>query len=232
MKRTIITGILVAFLMVAAFIGIAIYLTPPPVSGDLSRAYVRMVKEQVLTQWACTQVSEREPFMLWLIDRFSPEDAALIKQGRIWKDELKAKEDEGTLTVAERNRLYSGYYYDTQDKYEHSIRVRVGNFTKPECEAECSHPYMSITGAELAYEDEYSRWAMDEWKWRKAIEHELEGLGARDAAYKVSSYQKVLALRLKRAKDHVLSLPASQVAEGTVEQMIEVESRKLSCSEE
>ena len=145
---------------------------------------------------------------------------------------MKAKEDAGTLTVSERDRLYSGYYYDTQDKYEHSIRVRVGNFTKPECEAECSHPYMSVTDAGLVYEDDYSRWAMDEWKWTKAIEHELEGLSERYAAYKVSVYQKIRASRLKRAKDHVLGLPASQVLEGTVEQMIEVESRKLSCPED
>ncbi|MCB9995521.1 MAG: hypothetical protein H6869_03660 [Rhodospirillales bacterium] len=244
MKRKIVTVVAVIFLLVAVSIGIAIYMTPPLVSGDLSMAYKQMVKEQVLAQWECTPVSDREELMLSLIDRFSPEDRALIKRGRVWKEGLRAKEKAGTLTVSERDKLYSGYYHDTQDKFEHSIKVRTGNFSKPICdekpnmwwqqavnnEVTCKRPYLSVTDSGLIYEDDYSRWAMDEWKWVKAIENELKGMSKRDAAYSVSHYQETQAANKKKAREQVLSLPASQAPEGSVEQMIETEYRKLSCS--
>lgn len=242
MKRTIMTVAVAVFLFLALCIGIAIYMTPPIVSGDLSKAYARMVKEQVLTQWECTPVSDREELMLSLIGRFSPEDAALIKQGRIWKDELKAKEEAGTLTVAERDKLYSGYYYETPP-----IGRSLGwqaEFSAPICDQKpsgvwkqlyddkgCARPYMSVSDLGLVYEDDYSRWTMNESAWTKVIEQEFEQVSKRKAAIVVSGYQKMQAARLKSAKDYVLNLPASQVPEGAVEQMIEAESRKLSCSE-
>ena len=244
MKRTIITVAAAVFLFLALCIGRAIYMTLPFVSGDLSKAYARMVKEQVLTQWECTPVSDREELMLSLIGRFSPEDAALIKQGRIWKDELKAKEEAGTLTVAERERLYSGYYYETP-LIGRSLGWKA-EFSAPICDQKlsgmwkeiydgdkmCDRPYMSVSDGRLIYEDDYSRWTMEELAWTKVIEQEFEQVSKRKAAIVVSGYQKVQAARLKRAKDYVLNLPASQVPEGSVEQMIEAESLKLSCLEQ
>jgi len=231
MKRTIITVAVAVFLFLAVSIGIAIYSTPPHVSGDLPMAYKRMVKEHVLAQWECAPASDREKLMLSLIDRFSPEDAELIKQGRIWKDELKAKEEAGTLTVAERDQLYSGYYYDTQDEFQQSIKVRTGNFSKPICgDTGCQSPFMSVTEERLVYEDEYSRWALDGDSWGKAILQEFKGLSKRDVAYSVSRHQKMEAERRKKARDAVLSLPSLHVPEGEVQQKIEDEYYEILCS--
>src|SRR5690606_2351126 len=110
--------------------------------------------------------------------------------GRLWKEELKRKEDAGTLTVAERTRLNSGYYFDIADKFEYSIKTRAGNFSKPICDKKpttwiqqavnedvtCKRPYVSVQEDQLVYEDDYSRWIFDRKKWDSAIDAEYDRL--------------------------------------------------------
>ncbi len=248
---------------------IALTLTPfNPLKAEAfesKEAYREMVAQQIVDAWRCipaTGKAKREDFMLSLIDRFAPEDRKTIEQGRIWKEALERKKKAGTLTVAEREQLASGYYYPAPDgsspsQIDYSIKIQSGNFLSPRCEdekrngswwqqaasvndstAKCELPYVDVTfrlnepeDFKLIYEDQYSRWQLHGQNWLEAVDKEYEQLRRDRKLNVVSEYGKQWDRLQQEAKSKISNMPASQVAEGTEEKLIEENYRQLVCSD-
>lgn len=146
--------------------------------------YTDLAAQEIMDKWQCLPMGEREEFVLGLMTRFAPEDRRTIERGRVRKLALEEKNKDGTLTVAERVELNSGYYSPI------SASAANENFHPPSCQMDnwqlsfskssatadelCRLPYMSITriedtfgafdrpytlhDARVVYEDKYSRW--------------------------------------------------------------------------
>lgn len=173
-----------------------------PYGDGREQLYQNLVVRQIASEWECVSPDRKEAFVFSLMDRFSPDDRKIITSGKIWKNELEQKARDGSLTVGDREKLNSGYYYDPNIMSDIKMRIEIsfGNFSPPSCLEEytkggwqkqeiykrspqmCNPPYMSISDAstklknfEIIYEDRYSRWQLSAQKNLKKVISEEYG---------------------------------------------------------
>ena len=111
---------------------------------EIFPAYQKMLEDQIMTQWDCTPDTGKEAFIFSMMERFDPRALTTISEGRVWKAALAQKEKDGSITVAEREMLYSGAYVHP-DEGTHKGIITGMTFQPPQCSHGASHPQESCT---------------------------------------------------------------------------------------
>lgn len=147
--------------------------------------YIELASAEILTQWGCTEKKQQEEFLLGLMNRFDPDAEAIIAK----KKSLSEKERAGTITVSERDILYSvplsgeGMERPHPDfifKEQRRLQMLKGGayFTETGCDnniaSDCMYPILSVSRKHVSssshelgdiaavYENNHVRWVMDE----------------------------------------------------------------------
>lgn len=180
-KKLLVISVLLVSLLLATSYGINAY---EDFLRDKAREdapqYARLAGQEIADRWECLSTDdEKNAFVLSLINRFAPHDYEIIRAGQAIKQEQEKKRELGTLTVAERDMLESGYHYvPNRVAYPNACRSSPSfcadgqelarapsdTFTYPIGKVTDINVRLSDGTLSVTYQDGYSRWQLPTWE--------------------------------------------------------------------
>lgn len=206
-----------------------------------SQVYQSLITRQIASEWECIAQDKKESFIFSLMDRFAPNDKKLIESGRIWKGKLEEKAKSGSITVAERELLQSGYYYEDMDA-ETRIDVSIRNFRQPTCIDSCVLPIIKIEyigrqdpeNFQITYEDRFSQWQLTGRNLIRGMAEEYNELrnnwSIDEKIEKLNQYFVHQEQVKKEAEQTVLNMNAATVPEASKASAIKSKYLQLWCT--